>query len=87
MVRLIIPAGAEHPFSTGVTSVQVEGPLEVVRESAVLNGNLVDSGEYLLLGSTWEKQLPYLREELAVSLPLALVFTMVIAFTWLRKLV
>lgn len=88
MVRLIIPQGQTwtHTLpSDNVTTLVITGPQELVFEGVSLETGLVTSGEYLRVGSTWEKTLPYLREELAISLPVALVLSLMIALTWMRK--
>lgn len=88
MVRLIIPQGQTWTYTSledGVTTMTITGPQELVLEGASLDSGLVTSGEYVRIGTTWDKTLPYLREELAISLPVALVLSLMIALTWMRK--
>lgn len=87
MVRLIIPAGKSIEIQGGDPGEveTIEGPMELVFEVYSIGGDFVSSGEYLLVGADWLQLLPYLREELAIALPVALVVSLLIALTWLRR--
>lgn len=85
MVRLIIPTGESEVLTVGGTPATIEGPIELVLESHVIGGVSRQSGEYIKAGSNWQNTLPYLREELAVSLPISMALALLIALTWLRK--
>lgn len=90
MVRLIIPKGQTYEMAAASEPPQVatiEGPQELVGEGFSFEGQWVTSGEYVRIGTTWAETLPYLREELAITLPLSLCFALLIALTWLRRIV
>ncbi|MCW0217980.1 MAG: hypothetical protein OJI67_06630 [Prosthecobacter sp.] len=65
--------------------VTIEGPFELVGEGFNFAGTWISSGEYVRIGTTWASTLPYLREELAITLPISLVLALLFALTWIRK--
>lgn len=90
MVRLHIPPGAIYELQSNTepaSSISIEGPYELLRETVSIGGEFVSSGEFILVGVQWEQMLPYLREELAISLPICLVLTLLMGLTWMRRAV
>lgn len=87
MVRIIIPQG-ETLISSQSGTAGYPGPLEIVSERFNLTHygmGYVDSGEYMVWSGEPTQTLPYLREELTITLPLSLVMAALVALTWLRK--
>lgn len=88
MVRLIIPEGQSFELSVSETpaeSVTLAGPAEFVLEGYQFGSQWRHSGEYLRTSTGWHQTLPYLREELAIALPLALVITLICVLSFIKK--
>lgn len=88
MIRLIIPQGQSYdlPVSeTPATSVTLQGPAEIVIEGMLDGSEWRHSGEYLRTSTGWHQTLPYLREEMGIALPLALVMSLLCVLSFIRK--